>query len=95
MNERDIQTSIREYLEAVGWYVILNTQPRNQGAHKGRADLTCIGPRGKFMEVEVKAAGGVLSKDQKEYAANLHLRGHVCIVARSVEDVMDAIRELS
>ena len=88
MTELQIQTSIREYLEAFGWMVILNTQPRQQGARKGRADLTCIGPRGKFMEVEVKGPKGVLSEDQKEYAANLHLRGHIYIVARSVDDVV-------
>ena len=94
MREIDIQNQIREHLEAAGWYVILNTQPRQQGAKKGRADLTCIGPRGKFMEVEVKAPDGVLSKDQKEYAANLYLRNHVYIVARSVEDVVEAINDL-
>ncbi len=92
MSELDIQSAIREYLESLGWLVILNTQPRQQGARKGRADLTCIGPRGAFMEVEVKGPDGVLSEDQREYAANLHLRGHTYIVARSVEDVVKGMR---
>ena len=92
MREIDIQSAIREYLEGMGWLVILNTQPRQQGARKGRADLTCIGPKGKFMEVEVKTAKGMLSEDQKAYAANLHLRGHTYIVARSVADVMDGMK---
>ena len=92
MTELQIQSAIREYLEALGWMVILNTQPRQQGARKGRADLTCIGPRGAFMEGEVKGSKGALSDDQREYAANLHLRGHTYIVARSVEDVMEGMR---
>ena len=92
MTELQIQSAIREHLEGIGWYVILNTQPRQQGAKKGRADLTCFGPRGRHMDIEVKDAKGKQSDAQKEYAANLHLRGHTCIVARSVEDVIAALR---
>ena len=33
-----------------------------------------------------------MSDAQKEYAANLHLRGHTYIVARSVEDVIEALK---
>jgi hypothetical protein len=87
MREVDIQNQIRKHLEAMGWMVIPNTQPRHIGrCHKGRADLTCIGPRGMFMEVEVKDATGVQSEAQIEYQFQLELRNHNYVLARSVED---------
>ena len=35
-----------------------------------------------------------MSDAQKEYAANLHLRGHTYIIARSVGDVIGALNDL-
>lgn len=90
MNEREIQNQIRDYLKVLGWYVIRNHQ--SLGSYPGIPDLTCFGPNGKRMEIEVKGPRGKMSDAQKEYATNLHLRGHVCIIARSVEDVMEHLK---
>jgi len=58
----------------------------------GQADLTGILPEGKRLEIEVKSARGRQSRAQRDYQRMIERFGGVYVLARSVEDVRDAIR---
>ena len=91
MTELQIQSAIREHLEGIGWLCVLNTQAR-RGAHKGRGDLSCFGPKGRYVEIEIKSKTGKLRPEQIDFQANLNLRGHTYLIARSVGDVEEALK---
>jgi hypothetical protein len=57
----------------------------------GQADITGILPGGIRLEIEVKAADGVQSQAQKDFAAMIRQMGGVYVLARSVEDVWRAV----
>jgi len=57
----------------------------------GQADLTGILPGGVRLEVEVKSEDGRQSPEQKCYQAMIERLGGVYVLARSVEDVRNAI----
>lgn len=58
----------------------------------GQADLTGILPDGRRLEIEVKAAGGRPSRDQRAYQRIIESFGGVYVLARSVDDVYRALR---
>lgn len=57
----------------------------------GQADLTGILPGGTRLEIEVKTATGEQSPEQRAYQRIIERFGGVYVLARSVEDVWDAI----
>ncbi len=57
----------------------------------GQADLTGILPGGIRLEVEVKAADGRQTEEQRNYQRMIERFGGVYVLARSVEDVQNAI----
>ncbi len=89
--ESDIQATIRDYLRWTGWYVVRHHQ--TLGSHVGLADLQAI-KGGQVIMVEVKTARGRLSQDQVQFAADWEDHGGAYIVARSIEDVERALKEL-
>lgn len=90
MNEKDIQNQIRDYLKALGWFVVRMHQ--GPMSYKGIPDLMAYGPKGKRLDIEVKTAKGQLSVHQEAYREWLIHLGHEYVVARSVEDVMEALK---
>lgn len=58
----------------------------------GQADLTGILSDGRRLEIETKSAKGTLSDEQKNYRAIIERFGGLYIVARSVQDVTDALK---
>lgn len=60
---------------------------------KGSGDIFAI-VRGRFLSIEVKVGRGKETADQKLWAAQVEDAGGKAIVARTLEDVQDAIEEL-
>jgi len=89
--ESDIQAAIRDYLRWTGWFVIRHHQ--TLGSHKGLADLQAI-KGGRVVMIEVKTSRGRLSSDQLGFDREWTEHGGTYIVARSIEDVERALREL-
>jgi hypothetical protein len=56
----------------------------------GEPDLRVF-HRGKTVGIEVKAAKGTLSAEQREYRAWFELNRGIYIVARSVDDALDGL----
>lgn len=89
-----------EYLKLIGAYVWRN----NTGALKdktdrpvffgkpGSADILGLLPGGRFIAVECKSKKGKLSEKQKDFLANVKRIGGLDVVARSVDDVINAVQ---
>jgi hypothetical protein len=60
---------------------------------KGSADILGCLPDGRFLAVEVKAARGVLSPEQREFLADIKALGRMAVVAKSWADIDQALRE--
>ncbi len=57
----------------------------------GQADLTGILPGGLRLEIEVKGAAGRQTEEQRAFQRMIERFGGVYVLARSVEDVWQAI----
>lgn len=60
----------------------------------GAADITGILPDGRRLEIEVKTPTGRQSEQQKRYQDMIERFGGVYILARSVDDAVNAVRRL-
>jgi hypothetical protein len=60
---------------------------------KGSADILGCLPDGRFLAVEVKAARGVLSPEQRQFLEDIKARGGLAIVVKSYRDIEVALRE--
>jgi hypothetical protein len=60
---------------------------------KGSADILGCLPDGRFLAVEVKAARGVLSPEQRDFLADIKALGGMAVVAKSRTDVDHVLRE--
>lgn len=60
---------------------------RMRGAPKGTADILGVGPRGRFVAIEVKDDDGELTAEQLKYLLRVKALGGEAIEARSIEDV--------
>jgi hypothetical protein len=58
----------------------------------GSADILGLLPGGRFIAVECKSKKGKLSEKQKDFLAEVEQLGGIAIVARSVEDVMNSVK---
>lgn len=84
--EQTIQKEIIDYLKSIGAYYVKTMVT----ASNGTPDiLCCIG--GKFIAIEVKKDGGVVSKLQEHHIKNIKKSGGIAFVARSVNEVKTRI----
>ena len=60
---------------------------------RGQADLTGILSNGRRLEVEVKSERGRQSRQQRDFQRMIERFGGLYVLARSVEDVRNALRE--
>lgn len=101
--ERAIQNEICSYLKLRGAFIFIHDSVgifdakkgifrANKSPHriKGVADILGI-YKGKPLAVEVKTKTGKVSPFQKEFLENWVKHGGVGFIARSVEDVIDAL----
>jgi hypothetical protein len=59
---------------------------------KGSADIIGCLPGGKFLAVEVKAPGGRLSPEQREFLETVRQQGGLALVARDWRELDTALR---
>jgi Holliday junction resolvase len=90
--EKKIERQIKSYLDRRGvWYLKVHG-----GAFQpaGVPDILCC-VNGRFVAIEVKRPGGIISPLQKFNIEHIHTSGGHAFVAYSVEDVkreLDALR---
>ena len=100
MREIDLQNEIRLALNEiavtfranVGLFFTRDGRPISTGLPKGFSDL--FGFRrsdGRIFFLEIKAAAGRLSKDQKNFLAAMEKLGAITGVARSVDDALEIV----
>lgn len=90
--EKHIENQIKRYLDRLGvWYAKIHGSMYQKA---GIPDIiACID--GKFVGIEVKRPGGIVSSLQQFNIDEIHRSGAVAFVAYSVEDVrqqLDALR---
>ncbi len=98
--EQSIQRAILEYLRYRGIFCWKNNtagiyvKSRNTyiPSHApGVSDILGILPGGKFLAVEVKSEKGRVSPHQQQFLDEITARGGLAFVARSIEDVEQAL----
>lgn len=62
-------------------------------SQKGSADILGIW-NGKMLCIEVKSAKGRLTPEQKEFLSAMSSLGAICLVARDLQQVVDAFSEI-
>ena len=84
MKEKTIERQIRNYLTRIGaWHIKTHG---NMFSRAGTPDiLACV--NGRFVAIEVKRPGGVISELQKANIELIKKAGGVAFIAYSVEDV--------
>jgi hypothetical protein len=60
---------------------------------KGSADILGCLPDGRFLAVEVKAARGVLSPEQRDFLADIKALGGLAVTVRGWRELADMLRE--
>jgi hypothetical protein len=60
---------------------------------KGSADILGCLPDGRFLAVEVKAPGGRLSPEQKQFLADIRTLGGLALMVRDWKEIDSALRE--
>jgi hypothetical protein len=60
---------------------------------KGSSDIEGILPGGRFLAVEVKAPGGRLSPEQREFLERVRELGGLALVVKSWRELDDALRQ--
>jgi len=99
--EKDIKRQVLDYLDATRIFYHRN----NTGAFKndkggffkfgavGSPDIICV-IKGTYLGIELKGTGGTQSEEQKKFQTRLEAAGGKYILARSSEDVEEAIRQI-
>lgn len=96
--ESEIKRAIEFYLKARGCLVIpyrttgIRTKDRGwiPARRKGIADLLGLTREGKFFAIETKNEKGNLAPEQQQFLESVRSFGCIAIVARSVQDCIDA-----
>lgn len=95
MSEHEIQKQILKLLKDIGifaWRSNCGRKGKIRFGLKGSADITGILRDGRRLEIEVKDAKGKLSPEQIEFLETINRLGGLAFVARSVDDVVKALK---
>lgn len=99
--EAKLKTDIIEYLKFLGIFCWNN---RNVGVYdkrkgkyipstvKGVSDIIGVLPDGKFLAIEVKVKPNKPTEHQRWFLEQVELNGGVSILAYSLQDVIDALK---
>ena len=99
MKEKELQNAILRAFGTISRFWRANTGVAQIGKRfvrfgsPGQADLTGILPDGRRLEVEVKSATGRQTRDQKSFQRMIEKFNGVYVLARSVEELRNALRE--
>ena len=58
----------------------------------GSSDILGLLPGGRFIAVECKSKTGIVSDKQRDFLAEVERLGGLAIVARSIDDVIKAVK---
>lgn len=102
--EKEIQTSILDYLtrcSSIAWVHRLSSGKFKvtdkagtrwiQAGWVGAPDIIGMTTKGQFVGIEVKAWNGVASIEQIQFLQTVRAGGGIGIIARSVDDVINAL----
>lgn len=104
--EKDIQKQILKYLSYTPVFAWRNNSGagfnKNAGGDsyfirfglKGSADILGILPGGRFLAIEVKKPGGVLTDDQKNFLARINAKGGFAFMADNLDTVIEKLQNL-
>lgn len=90
VTERDITRAIRAFLSMMG--ICHYKQWQGLGSERGIPDIICI-VKGQYVGIEVKTPKGKMSEHQLKWQARIKDNGGRYILARSVDDVIEAFRQ--
>jgi hypothetical protein len=91
--EKKLQKEIYNWLSLHGHYFETDRMDRKPTGRKGRADFRiCVG--GLWLSLEAKSETGTLSKDQIVEASRLRKSGGKFSVCFSLQDAIEAVRDL-
>jgi penicillin-binding protein-related factor A (putative recombinase) len=107
LSEREIEQAILTWLnyqpKCKAWknksqgtydpYKKVFRKPSSKFTEKGTSDILGIW-NGKMLCIEVKSAKGRLSPEQKSFLQEMANLGAICLVARSLDAVIDAFSEI-
>ncbi len=107
-SEHRLQTALCDYLMLAArpelhWFAIPNGEKRhirvaqrlkNEGVRRGTPDLCFMLPGGKVGWLEMKAAKGSLSPDQKVFRDKAALLGHAWAMARTIDEALAFLTEI-
>lgn len=91
MSEKVIENSIKRYLDSIGaWYI------KTHGSIFSKAGtpdiLACV--KGKFVAIEVKRPGGVVSALQEANIKLIEQAGGVALIVYSLEETKQYLEKL-
>jgi|SRR5579872_2540524 len=97
-SEHQIQQAILQYLKVRGIFAWRNNTIgvwdsklgiyRKNTTIKGVSDILGILPTGRFLAIEVKRKGGIVSDEQLEFNYTINKNGGLAFVAYSIDDVI-------
>ena len=89
LTEAELTKAIRYLLRTCGVFHYKAWQ--GMGSQPGVSDIIGCLPSGQFFACEIKTERGVVSDHQKKFIENVVRNGGRGFVARSVDDVIDAL----
>ncbi len=85
-SEKTIENKIKKYLDDNNYYFFKNHG--NVWTEPGRPDIVaCI--EGKFVGIEVKKPGGIVSPAQEKQGLKIQKSGGLFLIAYSLDDVIN------
>lgn len=91
--EADLHESILQFCRDRGWRCVHSRMDRPSTCEVGTPDFAIVMPDGVTLWVEAKARTGKPTVEQLAWLAALHRLGHVCGVARSMEEFEALVAE--
>lgn len=103
--EKDIQRAIIDYLRLKRFIVFKHNSTqfgvRNgeafalKSGDRGISDIICCSLEGRFVAIECKTKKGVPTEEQLAFLKAVILNKGIAFIARSLDDVVDALKKLS
>lgn len=103
MSETRLVKSLLQHLNYYGFFWRNNTGAQKITSYSGnryirfgmRGSADIIGlVKGRFIAIEVKSPSGRQSINQSEFQRNIEKFGGIYILARTIDDVLDAIKNI-
>lgn len=89
--ERNLHEAIEAELRRRGWYYVHSRMDKRTTTAVGVPDFIAAAPGGRTIWIEAKARNEKPTKEQAAAHCWLRKHGHVVIVARSLEQVINEI----